>query len=922
MNKSVSRADVSRDEGALSTLERVCIVTGELAGPFYNGGVGTTNRGLALALRRLGYEVDILYTSVGDGKPLCIRGRFADHVAEFANLGIRLECIENEQSLYDWRARSYQALQHLMRRRYQAVFFDDMDGTGYYPMLARKTGAPSLKMTKMCITLHSAVQWILDLNQVSFTFDRIRLSEMERRSIELADGVKAPSQYIIRKYREYGWNVPSDSIVLPNFVPGSLPIVERRVGLPVDEIVFFGRLETRKGLWMFCRALDRLKYKIAPRRVAFLGKATSDTAEALLTRSAAWPFPIRLITNYSAAQAIAYLKKRSRLAVMPSPEDNSPSTIIECIAEGIPFLAASGSGGEELLNPESREQNLFAPTVDALCEALLSAFERGSATAQSSYDPRNLDAEFNEWLRNILESPQRSSPEMLGQSQASPVLMVIAPRGFNPAEVAGELRRVFRAYSGKIEIQVFADAPGRLLEALRSDCSSNAIHVNAVQDYEKVASQLSSRSSCLVGLCHISQLIPPEWFTRASACFAASPDVSAVTGMIAKPKDREPSSSERAEQENRDVQSKVVERFLTGYSPPLFPLAQETNSGFAVIRSEALARCGATGPFDVQYDRIARMQDWIHQILVDLHLAGDRFELIPDLTLAQSVEEPQFEVFRLAGHQRALPEKMYGYVRGSDQAVLARLAVDRGLEQERSLAHTMYIADVAKRIGSDVEKPPLYTPWEKLSRLLARIAHASGQINLAVDLSAGYLAQEESRRPFELKEYLRAVAEGEFVHLVEALGRIPYEMLHLDHELLLAGRNGISTEQAREYGIGQSDRQQLLMRATPAYEGLAALIFPAVDLEHTSHFISIVEVPDEKSAPVRFRIELATDDGLHRWSREKVVRGGEASVWELECPAAFRQSCKVVLSVAMTDRSLDVSRSITRWMDPRFIRRA
>ena len=43
---------------------RVCIVTGEIAGPDYNGGIGTANRGLALSLRNAGFAVDVLYTRV------------------------------------------------------------------------------------------------------------------------------------------------------------------------------------------------------------------------------------------------------------------------------------------------------------------------------------------------------------------------------------------------------------------------------------------------------------------------------------------------------------------------------------------------------------------------------------------------------------------------------------------------------------------------------------------------------------------------------------------------------------------------------------------------------------------------------------------------------------------------------------------
>ena len=165
---------------------------------------------------------------------------------------------------------------------------------------------------------------------------------MERRSIELADTVRAPSEYVLKKYRSYGWTIPSSSIVLPNLVCTDRPLGQCGKRTLIKEIVFFGRLETRKGLWMFCRALDRLKYKLSHYQVTFLGKATFEngmsTAARLVRYSATWPFTVRLLTNFDRAQALAYLKAPARLAIMPSPEDNSPSTIVECLEGGIPFF--------------------------------------------------------------------------------------------------------------------------------------------------------------------------------------------------------------------------------------------------------------------------------------------------------------------------------------------------------------------------------------------------------------------------------------------------------------------------------------------------------------------------------------------------------------------------------------------------------
>src|SRR5262249_16181384 len=156
------------------------------------------------------------------------------------------------------------------------------------------------------------------------SFEEVRLMEMERRSIELADACKAPSDYILRKYRDYGWAIPPASTMLPNFIAAESPPVPEETHKSIDEIVFFGRLETGKGLGMFWRALDQLKFRLAGRLVTFLGKPTdengSSTALQLLKRSAAWPFQVRMLTDFDREQALSYLRLGNRLAVIASPE--------------------------------------------------------------------------------------------------------------------------------------------------------------------------------------------------------------------------------------------------------------------------------------------------------------------------------------------------------------------------------------------------------------------------------------------------------------------------------------------------------------------------------------------------------------------------------------------------------------------------
>jgi glycosyltransferase involved in cell wall biosynthesis len=882
------------------TGRRMCIVTGELAGPCYNGGVGTANRALALVLRSLGHEVDILYTQVAQEKPFTDRGEFSDHVKVFRKLGIALTSIEHEGNRYDWLAMSHLCLQHLLQHRYDLVFFDDLFGNGYYSLLARRMGSAKLRATKMCVTAHSALQWISDDNQIPITtLADIRRMELERRSVELADFVKAPSTYILQQYSNYGWSLPSDVVVLPNFVSEHATEIQSPKRVAIKEIVFLGRLESRKGLWMFCRALDRLKYKLKEYQVTFLGKATLEdgryTDETLVRRSAAWPFTIRLLNHYDREQAITYLKGNGRLAVMPVT-DNGPSAILECLEHGIPFLTCSGGGGQELLDEKDWDSNLFEPSVEHLCVKLLKVLELGAVTARPRYDYLQLRNKFAHWLEHVLQSAA-SSHKPISQRSPNPNLIVVVPREFSTSEACYELTRAVEVYGGKLNVELLADNPAEIQRRLASSPESAFINISHASEFNKIAKAVACRSLTVTGLCHITQMLPPKWIERARVCFAADKSISALTGMVAH---QDKSDADAGEAHVRAVKGNhQIERYLIGFAPPLFSLAQETNSGFVLMRSELLAKCSELGPIDEQYGRLKRMQDWIHEILVTLYASGERFELIPDEVMEQPVRESEFEVFRLERFMRSLPSKLYGYAPGTDQSVLTRFAIDYGLARERSIAHARYVRGIAERIGAEVEQLPVHRPWEQQARQLAMIAHASGQVELAIDLCSN-LATEEW--PSSLTQYVRRAAASETINLFEAFTALE------TNEML---SNPVNFD---------SDMRIVEMLADPTHAGVNMITIPFLDLSKITHFTSILAVPEGTTTPIRFRIELASRDKLDYWSTETILRGGER-LWEFECPNDVRTECTVRFGVEIIDREGMSKKATTRWVNPRFIRR-
>ena len=264
-------------------------------------------------------------------------------------------------------------------RSFDIVHVSDWHGLGYGPLLAKSLGL-AFGTTHFVVHGHGPTLWNVEGNRQLLSTEReLGWVFMERRSVELADTVTCGSAYLLGWMREAGYAMPARSLVWPNPVPApdlSPATAAGRVarnGARLEEVVFFGRLEPRKGLTLFIDAIDRLVRRgQAPARVTFLGSRSERIDGPGLIRSSArdWPVEVRTITDFGAEEAIAYLSQPGRLAVLPSLQENSSLAVTECLHAGIPFVAAATGGTPELVAPEDRDRALVAPDHIALGEQI------------------------------------------------------------------------------------------------------------------------------------------------------------------------------------------------------------------------------------------------------------------------------------------------------------------------------------------------------------------------------------------------------------------------------------------------------------------------------------------------------------------------------------------------------------------------
>lgn len=433
----------------------ICIVSCDLVGPIRNGGIGTAYTSLARTLARAGHRVTVLYAL---GR-YCEQGTIEDWQMTYARDGITLvpmpetdvrgpHALRAPVDVYRW----------LKTRRFDVVHYHEWRGIGAYAAQAKRQGL-AFANTVLIAGTHSPSLWHREGMREAPTPDDLELDFLERQSVALADELWSPSRYMLRWLRRERWTLPRRITVLPYLVldqpqPGQSAAAAR------PELAFFGRLETRKGLDVFCDALDLVVARgLAPSAVAFLGKAATvdgqPSLDYLSTRASRWPFPIRVETTFNRHQAMEYLSGPQRVAVLPSRLDNLPYTVLECLGAEVPFVASAIGGIPEMIHPGDRERVLFDLTPASLADRLTQVLTRGQSRVRPKRSFASIEAAWLAWHERLAGRP--SSPARPRRLTHDPLVSVCVTTRNRPAFLREALESVRTQDYPHVQIVVVDD---------------------------------------------------------------------------------------------------------------------------------------------------------------------------------------------------------------------------------------------------------------------------------------------------------------------------------------------------------------------------------------------------------------------------------------------------------------------------------
>lgn len=454
---------------------RILLVTEELAGLNSSGGIGAAFRELALVLARGKRGVDLLYIpseSLDEHK--------LDQVKLwYASAGVMvltLDASEYVNAPSSAEAKSYAVSKWIRGNQiqYSVVHFHDYKGLGYFTAAAKRFGLLDQRI-QLVVQAHGSTRWALEANAAFFTHeDQLKIDFMEKRSLEWADWVVSPSAYLVDWMRSQGYRLPEGHHkvrVIKNACTeiASQATSRRKLeGAPESgrskSIVMFGRHEERKGLVVFCDAIDLIAKEIESCGVSvtFMGGMGTVLGQPslayLMERAAKWTFPVHMRTGLARDEAARHLLSLpSPLCVIPSPYENSPYTVLESIMLGIPTVSSVEGGGPELF----REGYAGLVNVEPkrLSEKLLESITLGIGIPEPAQSAHEIDLAWTQFHEELQALGEREILEVEGDPEARgfPLVTVGITHHERPGKLVDAILSIARQTYKSIELLVVDD---------------------------------------------------------------------------------------------------------------------------------------------------------------------------------------------------------------------------------------------------------------------------------------------------------------------------------------------------------------------------------------------------------------------------------------------------------------------------------
>ncbi len=354
------------------------------------GGVGAFVTHWARLLKAHGEDVTIIFVHQDLQSP-AIDARWA---ANYQAWGIGFVDLHSDQQTPErwpeaWAVRLSEKL-HPLLADYDIVYFQDWANSAFHTVRAKRFSA---ERQPVCVTvLHGPSTWVRRGNRSYPKLpDDLHLEYVERYAAEHSDYVLAPSRYLLDWLQAEDWRFRNPPAVLRlPFLPDATPGGTGLVSAPRTKVIFFGRLETRKGFRLFAGGILSMlashpEISVTLEEIVLLGHEDEAGSVVSLSRQLQRTgLTVTHLGHFDSRQAGGYLAENAAhsVVVIASAFENFPYAVIEAsLIPGIELICSRGGGIPEVLG-DPNDSRLFEPYPQALAQRLYQALTQPQTEAK------------------------------------------------------------------------------------------------------------------------------------------------------------------------------------------------------------------------------------------------------------------------------------------------------------------------------------------------------------------------------------------------------------------------------------------------------------------------------------------------------------------------------------------------------------
>jgi len=219
-------------------------------------------------------------------------------------------------------------------------------------------------------------------------YDTATVGHLERLFIRQASGLSSPSRYLASAVAEECGLPETDIAYVPNMIDASFFAPQNGEDDELPMVLYVGRLEHRKGVWVFAKSIPIVARRAPNARFVFLGRDGCDargrSQKAALHQYLESEGVAHCVEFHGDASPDVFLDHycRATVCVMPSLFENCPYTLLEAMSCARPVVVSRAYGMAEMI--ADGESGLFFEPENAehLAEQAIRLLERPALRAE------------------------------------------------------------------------------------------------------------------------------------------------------------------------------------------------------------------------------------------------------------------------------------------------------------------------------------------------------------------------------------------------------------------------------------------------------------------------------------------------------------------------------------------------------------